>query len=88
MTARAKSWASLSLASAALIAGAVAAVPVLADRTGFDLAHWTRASLIDPVLCVFVPYGAPSAFYTEIGNAHARMHRAMEGRRSDWESRP
>jgi DUF305 family protein family protein len=63
----------------ALIGGTLAALSAVTNRNGAGGAEprGTNLALIDLILCVFVPSGAPAGYSAEMANVHARMHQAM-----------
>ena len=78
MTLRALSWLVLGVLGGALTGGTFAALSAVASSKGLNGAVLARTSMLEAVLCAFVPIGAPAGFYTEMASAHARMHQALE----------
>ena len=78
MTSRARSWLVLGVLGGALACGTLAALSAVASSKGLNGAVPARTSVLETILCAFVPIAAPAGFYTEMASAHARMHQALE----------
>jgi hypothetical protein len=78
MRARVVYWPMLGVLCFALLGATLAGVAAVTKWQHRNGADPTLASLVDTILCIFVPDGAPAGFYMEIAAANAGMHRAME----------
>ena len=77
MNSHARSWTVTGMLSLTFVGGTLIAVSAVEGRKGGDGAHVAGTTLLDTLLCVFVPEGAPAGYNAEVAHTNARMHQAM-----------